>query len=71
MFGKQNLPPKDAFNSKSSESVIFRPDTYGEVFAFDFEAFDCKNLGDYIELYRVSQKKGNPTLARYCACISS
>ena len=23
------------------------------------------------ELYRVSQKKGNPTLARYCACISS
>ena len=22
-------------------------------------------------IYRVSQKKGNPTLARYCACISS
>ena len=28
-----------------------------------------KRYGD--SLYRVSQKKGNPTLARYCACISS
>ena len=60
-FDEQSLPPKEAFNSKLSEGVVFRPHTYGEVRSSEisdkyyqhaqtvFKAFDCKDLGDYTE----------------------
>ena len=62
-FSKTELPPKDSFNSNLNAGVISNSSKFDNIQPNEisdedyqhaqkvFKAFDCKNLGDYTELY--------------------
>ena len=66
-FSETELPPKDSFNSNLNAGVISNSSKFDNIQPNEisdedyqhaqkvFKAFDCKNLGDYTELYYVSQ----------------